>query len=213
MNFITILENTVVASTNTGITITNGFENINGTELLPKLRGLNVGRKDGSHFMRCALHTSNGGRCMPRGDLNTHGLANLLVIDCDKSVDDDGREINGAPAPLIIHQALKEMNIGHIIYGSYSHYTGTKGNRYRIILATNHPYAKEYLAPTIEACILLINKTINGYTLAYAKENNVFAQGWYYPRRPSDSTIKQLYFRVFRGRTCTCFCNANFTIN
>ncbi|MGQ3888468.1 YfjI family protein [Legionella sp. CNM-1927-20] len=198
-NFITILENTVVASTNTGITITNEFENIKGNELLTKLRELKIGNKDGSHFLRSALKTAIDGRCMPRGDLNTHSRAELLIIDCDKRVDDDGCELEGAPSPLAVHQALKEMNIGHIIYGSYSHYTGTKGNRYRIILTTNQPYTKEHLAPTIEACILLINKTINGYTLAYAKENNVFAQGWYYPRRPAESTINHLYFEFLEG--------------
>ncbi|HEH5945702.1 TPA: DUF3987 domain-containing protein [Legionella pneumophila] len=198
-NFITILENTVVASTTMGITITDNYEHIKGSELLLKLRELEVGNKDGSHFLRSALHTSIDGRCMPRRDHNTYNQAELLIIDCDKRVDESGCEIDGAPDPLAIHQALKEMNIGHIIYGSYSHYTGAKGNRYRIILATNHPYTKEYLAPAIETCILLINKSMNGYTLAYAKENNVFTQGWYYPRRPADSTIKPLYFEFLEG--------------
>lgn len=36
-NFITILENTVVASTTTGITITDNYEHIKGSELLLKL--------------------------------------------------------------------------------------------------------------------------------------------------------------------------------
>ena len=198
-DFITILKNTIVASTNAGIRTTDQFKNISGDELLDKLKQLPNGNKDGSHFMRTSLKILKNGQCTSRSDANAHSLADLLVIDCDKHVNSDGCEIEGSPNPLSIHQALKGMNIGHIIYGSHSHYTGIKGNRYRIILVANQPYTKEQLPATIEACILLINKHINGHTLAYAKENNVFAQGWYYPRCPMGSTIEHLYFEHLDG--------------
>ena len=57
------------------------------------------------------------------------------------------------------------MNIGHIICGTYSHYTGAKGNRYRIILTTKEPYTKEQLQTTIEACILRINERLDSQLL------------------------------------------------
>ena len=204
-DFITILKNTVVASTNTGIRTTDQFENISGGELLDQLRQLLNGNKDGSHFIRTALKTFNNGQCMSRSDANTHRTADLLVIDCDKHVDNGGYEIEGAPDPLIIHQALKHMDIGHVLYGSHSHYAGGKGNRYRIILATNQPYIKEQLPATIESVILLINQVINGHLLAYAKENNVFAQGWYYPRKPIGCDFETLYYEYLEGLPIAVF--------
>lgn len=200
-DFITILKNTVVASTDTGITTTDQFKNISGAELIGKLKQLPNGNKDGSHLIRTSLQVLDDGRCMPRSDTNTRKLADLVVIDCDKHVNGDGCEMEGAPDPYNIHQALKDMNIGHIIYGSYSHYTGAKGNRYRVILTTKEPYTKGQLPATIEACILRINKRLDSHVLAYAKENNVFAQGWYHPRRPIDSLIEHLYFEYLAGES------------
>ena len=147
-DFTTILNN-IVASTNTEITTTNQFKNISGNELLDKLRQLPNGNKDGSHFIRTSLKTFNNGQCMSRTDANTHSTADLLVLDCDKHIDNEGFEIEGAPDPLVIHQVLKRMDIGHVLYGSHSHYTGGKGNRYRIILAANQPYSREQLPAII----------------------------------------------------------------
>lgn len=197
-NFITILENSVVASTQTGITTTDRFENINGKDLLAQLKQLPQGNKDGSHFLRTRLITSNN-QCMPRNDSNTHSLADLIIIDCDKHIDTQGCEIEGAPEPLLVHQALKDMGIGHILYGSYSHYAGGKGNRYRIILSADQPYSREQLAPTIEQVIISLNQNLNSDLLAYAKENNTFSQGWYYPRKPLSCNAAPLYFEYLEG--------------
>lgn len=198
-NFITILKKTAVASTHTSIKATDQFKNISGNELLDKIRQPSHGNKDGSHFMRTALKIMDNGHCMPRNDANIESVANLLLIDCDKKIDGSGEEKNGAPDPLVIHSALRNLNIGHIIYGSYSHYAGDKGNRYRIIVITNKPYDKEQLPATAEALVLLINKHIDEDLLAYAKENNAFSQGWYYPRRPTDSNVDTLYFEYLEG--------------
>ena len=101
-DFITILKNTVIASTDTGVTTTNQFKNISGAELIRKLKQLPSGNKDGSHFIRTSLQVLDGGRCAPRSDANTHRLADLVVIDCDKHVNGDGGEIEGAPNPFNI---------------------------------------------------------------------------------------------------------------
>lgn len=197
-NFISILENTKVASTQAGIAITDQFQNIGGEELLEQLKQLPNGHKDGSHFLRTTLNTANT-KCMPRNDANTDSLANLIIIDCDKHIDAQGCEFEGAPDPLVVHNALKSMDIGHVLYGSHSHYAGGKGNRYRIILATDKSYSRAQLAPTVEQVILSLNQNINGQILAYAKENNVFAQGWYYPRKPMGCDADPFYFEHLNG--------------
>ncbi len=198
-NFITILENTVVASTQTVVDITDKFENISGQSLLEQIKKTPCGVKDGSHFLRTGLNISNNGICMPRNDSNIFNNANVILIDCDKQIDAQGNEIIGAVDPLEVHRALKSLNIGHVIYGSYSHYQGGKGNRYRIILTTNKPYNRAQLRVTIEQTILQINQSLKNSKLAYAKENNTFSQPWFYPRKPANSDVKTLYFEYPEG--------------
>ena len=65
--------------------------------------------------------------------------------------------------------------------------------RYRIILVTATAYSKEQLSPTVEGIVALININLSGDLLAYASENAVWSQPWYYPRKPSDSNIEPLY--------------------
>ncbi|HAT3974875.1 TPA: DUF3987 domain-containing protein [Legionella pneumophila] len=198
-DFITIIKNTEVASSEQRVRVTNRYTCITGEKLLERLRTIQMGEKDGSHFLRARLNISDDGRCMSRSDSNMESLARVLIIDCDKRINQDGQEIEGAVDPLLVHNALKKLNIGHIIYGSYSHYAGGKGNRYRIILATEKPYNKEQLAATAEALVSLINHDLDEELLAYAKENSVFAQAWYYPRRPLNSNVQSLHFEYLNG--------------
>ncbi|AMP90218.1 DUF3987 domain-containing protein [Legionella pneumophila] len=202
-NFITILHAIEIASSVQGVRQTDQYTNISGEDLLAKLSSVEHGEKDGSHFLRTALEYDDNGQCMPRGDGNTHSLARLLIIDCDKRIDCNGQEHEGAPDPLLIHQALKRNNIGHIIYGTHSHYAGGKGNRYRIILGTEQPYDKEQLSATLEVVMLVINKNLDNDLLALAKENNTFSQAWYYPRKPSGSVVSPLYFEYLEGDVVT----------
>ncbi|KTD25447.1 Uncharacterised protein [Legionella lansingensis] len=204
-DFITIIKNTEVASSEQGVRVTNRYTHITGEELLERLRTIQLGEKDGSHFLRTGLKIAEDGRCMSRSDSNLESLARVLIIDCDKRINQDGQEIEGAVDPLFVHHALKKLNIGHIIYGSYSHYAGGKGNRYRIILATENPYNKEQLAATAEALVSLINHNLDEELLAYAQENSVFAQAWYYPRRPSKSNVQSLHFEYLTGNPISVY--------
>ena len=86
-----------------------------------------------------------------------------------------------------------------MLYGSYSHYNGDKGNRYRIVLFTQSPYNHDQLAPTIESLISLINANLFGDLLASATESNTWSQPWYYPRRPINSSINDLYIENLEG--------------
>ena len=171
-DFITIIRNIEIASCNQSVRIANGYKNITGSEFLTLIKVAQQGEKDGSNFLRTYLHVNDNQQCMSRSNTNINSTAQIIIIDCDKHIDFDGQEVDGSPNPLLIHQILKDKNIGHIIYGSYSHYSGNKGNRYRIILTANCLYTKEQLLPTAEAIILLINQSLTGHLLAYAQENN-----------------------------------------
>ena len=122
-NFTAILKDSIVASSESGVIKTDGFINIIGTEFLAKLQCVPIGDKDGSHFLRTGLKMADGGaRCLSRNDNNIQSMASLLPIDCDKRVDSDGQELEGAPDPVLMSQVLMRMGIGHVIYGSHSHY-------------------------------------------------------------------------------------------
>ncbi|MCX7124360.1 MAG: hypothetical protein NTU49_01130, partial [Gammaproteobacteria bacterium] len=197
-NFTAILNNIKVASTKCGVMTTNNFENINIDDFLKNIRQITTGEKDGAHFIRTSLQVSNG-VCLPRSDSNTESLANILIIDCDKHINASGKEIEGAPDPKAIHDILQEKNIAHALYGSYSHYVGDKGNRYRIVIPTSIAYNKAQLAPTVESIVSLINSYLDGTPLANAKENNTWSQPWYYPRRPNNNTMPDLHFEYLEG--------------
>lgn len=196
-DFITILNKTVIASTKSGVTVTDQFKNITVDKNLARLKCAEIGEKDGSHFLRTALNPSEGIYCMPRSDANAESIASLLIIDCDKHIDAKGEEQDGAPDPIQVSNSLKNAGIGHIIFGSYSYYKGA--TRYRLLLVTQIPYTKEQLSTTAEAIVALININLSGAMLAYASENGVWSQPWYYPRKPKDSTIEPLYIEYLEG--------------
>ena len=194
------LSNIKIASTIRGITTTDQFTNTTGAELLEKLKHPTYGEKDGAHFIRTTIIEDNG-KCLPRSDKHAESVANLLIIDCDKRINIDDKEIDGAPDPEQIHNILKENNISHALYGSFSHYTGNLGNRYRIIIPTNVSYNKEQLPSTVEHIIGIINSSLNGEWLANARENRTWSQPWYYPRKPSGSSTLNLYYEYWNGNS------------
>ena len=195
--FITSLKKSVVASTRSGVKVTDQFKNILADKIVARFKVVEIGEKDGSHFIRTALKERAGVFCMSRGDSNAESTASLLVIDCDRSIDSNGEELDTAPNPRDVSKNLKSAGIGHILFGSYSYYCGLM--RYRIILVTNSPYSKEQLSPTAEAIVALINVNLSGNLLAYASENAVWSQPWYYPRKPSDSIVEPLYIEYLEG--------------
>jgi len=196
-DFITILENTTIASTRLGVRVTDQFKNITVDQILKRLKTAEFGDKDGSHFIRAALRSQGGLYCAPRADGNTESMARLLVIDCDKHVDSHGEEKDGAPNPNEVSKVLRDTGLGYIIFGSYSYYC--RITRYRILLVTKTPYSIQQLSPTAEAAIALININLNDNLLAYASENGVWSQPWYYPRKPANSTIETLYLEYLEG--------------
>jgi P4 family phage/plasmid primase-like protien len=199
-DFITILRNIVVASSPNGVTTNNGYQNIEGIEFLANLKRINYGKKDGSHFLRTYLRCDDSNQCLPRKDCNVENVANFVILDCDKHIDRDDKKIDGAPDAKKISGILRIHNISHVLYGSFSHYIGNIGNRYRIIIPTNRPYTKEQLSLTVESIITLINSNLDDELLVNAKENNTWSQPWYYPRKPIGSNIDNLYFEYLDGK-------------
>ncbi|MDP3559300.1 MAG: YfjI family protein [Legionellaceae bacterium] len=197
-NFITKINDIKVASSEYAVHQIGGFENITGGSFLTKI-SCSIGKKDGSHFLRTNLQEEANGRCKDRSNVNTDGLASLLIIDCDKHLESSGQEVDGAPDPLIVSQILRDKGVGHVLYGSYSHYIGDKGHRYRILLVTNRPYKCDELSPTIDTFISFLNEQLDGVLLANAKENSVWSQPWYFPRKPIDTNIEILYLDYLEG--------------
>lgn len=204
-NFTELLSKTTVAISPHGVTSTGKFGNHSGAELLAMLRKVQICKKDGSHFLRTSLKLNNNGDCLARSNINCESLANLLIVDCDKRIDEYGEILEGAPNPQEVSRVLNDHNLAHILYGSYSHYVGEKGNRYRIILLSDTPYNSSQLAPTIEALISLINIGLDRELLANATENNTWAQPWYLPRKIANSSIPDLYIEHLEGETFTVF--------
>lgn len=202
-NYIKMLPKIKVASTNSGVQVTDRFENISGSNLLAQLNTVPQGEKDGSHWLRTSLRFDDTGRCKSRSNANMEAKASVLILDCDKRITVNGEEMGGAPDPLSVSRVLKDNNIGHVLYGSYSHYTGEKGNRYRIVLIAASPYSKEQLPPTVESIVVLINiglAKLGCDLLGYAKENNTWAQPWYYPRKPMGCSVEALYLEYMEGQ-------------
>ncbi len=77
-----------------------------------------------------------------------------------------------------------------MIYSSYSH--GIKGNRYRILIGTDKPYNKAELPATVSHALTLCSGEI-----ADVKENSVWSQPWYLPRKP-DATSEAIQL-VYTG--------------
>lgn len=193
------LDNISVAVSKTGVRSTHCYVNVPANNVLAKLSSPLFGEKDGAHFLRCELQVNNMGICLPRNGSNTQSLARLLIIDCDKSYDSSTGVVDeqNAPNPFKIHEILKLNKIWHVIYGSYSYYTGF--SRYRILFITKKPYTKTELAPTVDQLIKSINDSLSERLLVNSTENCTWAQPWYIPRKPHESKIDTLYLEHTDG--------------
>lgn len=202
--FNTILDQIEVAFSNNDVRGKPVYQNISARTWVAKIRECLEGSKEGSHWLRTTLKVNNDTKqCLGRSTENTLSLASVVVIDCDKRININGEEVEGAPDPLQVSQILKDLNLAHILHGSHSHYTSEKGHRYRIVLCTDLPYKKEQLAPTVESIISQINVVLAGLgsdLLANAIENSTWSQGWYCPRKPTGSKIETLYFENTEGQ-------------
>lgn len=205
-DFITELSKTIVAHSDSDVKVNNIglYQNIPCTDLLAKLVVPTIGNKFGSHYLRSKLAINDSGQCLPRSNDNLQSLARLLLLDCDSRITSNGELLSGAPDPHLIHQILCAHNIGHVIYGTHSHYTGEKGNRYRVIMLTDTSHNKSQLASTLEDIVSIINfglieADINTNLLMNVTENKTWSQPYFTPRKQADSSIADLYLAHSKG--------------
>ena len=145
-----------------------------------------VGRKDGAYFVRgpCAEGYPS------RADAHITEAA-LVILDGDSTLDPESGEITeGAPHPMLIHEALRDLDIPHVIYSSWSHGQPNKGNKFRALIPATMPDAK-----TLSACIEWTIDQLHhaGVWLANVKENHAWSQAWYFPRKASPEAEYLVY--------------------
>lgn len=144
-------------------------------ELLEWLSHPAVDDKDGEWFMR-------GGDATVRSN-DSLKTAELLILDGDKTLDLQTGEItSGAPDPGMVHQALVDLNITHILYTTHSNdpdgVTDKPGWRYRVLIPAK--MRRDELDDCVDYIFdLLHSKEI---PLEPVKENTVWGQLWFTPR-------------------------------
>lgn len=145
-----------------------------------------VGRKDGAYFVR-GPHAEG---YPSRADAHITEAA-LLILDGDSRLDPDtGEIIPGAPHPILAHEALRDRDIAHVIYSSWSHEQPGKGNRYRVLIPAPMPDGK-----TLSACVEWAIDQLHraGIPLADVKENHAWSQAWYFPRKATPEAEYLVY--------------------
>lgn len=147
------------------------------SQLSDRLKHVRVGPKDGSYLIR-------GGdlSICKRSDENLQS-AELIILDGDSSIDPETGEIlTGAPSFHAVHDALKEMNVAHIMHTSHSN-RGSDGVvsfwKYRILIPCKMQ-SQEELTAAVDYFIAELHKRqiwING-----VNENYRWSQPWFLPR-------------------------------
>lgn len=145
-----------------------------------------VGRKHGSYFVR-GPHAEH---YPSRADAHITEAA-LLILDGDSAVDPESGEINeGAPHPMIVHEALRDLDVRHLIYSSWNHGQPGKGNKFRALIPAAIPDSKA-LSACVEWTIDQLHQA--GIWLADVKENHGWSQAWYFPRKPTPESEYLVY--------------------
>lgn len=126
-----------------------------------------VGEKYGAYFIRGGELKEN-----VRKDENLLS-AEFVIIDADSSIDNP----ESAPDPELVHKALKDDNITHLIYPSYSNDPPNK-NRYRVVIPAKLKN-KDELTKCVNWVIAFLN--IKNIPIKDVKENHTWSQPWFYP--------------------------------
>ncbi|MFE8032027.1 hypothetical protein [Thiohalocapsa marina] len=146
-----------------------------------------MGKKDGSYFVRGPFMEAQP----QRADVHITE-AELLILDGDSTLDPETGDITpGAPAPLLVHEALTGLDIPHLIYTSWSHRQPGKGNRYRVLIPAPIPDPA-----TLSACIEWTLEQLQqaGLCVADVTENHTWSQAWYMPRKAAPNAEYLTYY-------------------
>lgn len=148
--------------------------NVDFDQLCTELSNPKVGEKDGAYFVRGPVNEFG-----TRTDPNITECGVLILDGDSRIIAETGEIVEGAPPPELVHEALRDLDIQHILYTSHSH--GTKGDRYRVVIVPDRPVANQH---ELRACIDWTIQKLHdaGVWLNSVKENYSWSQPWYLPR-------------------------------
>ena len=158
--------------------------------LSDRLKHVRVGPKDGSYLIR----GGNLSICK-RADENLQS-AELIILDGDSSIDPETGEIlTGAPSFHAVHDALKDMNIAHIMHTSHSN-RGSDGVvsfwKYRILIPCKMQ-SQEELTAAVDYFIAELHK--RQIWMNCVNENYRWSQPWFLPRVSKDEEKERFVHR------------------
>ena len=127
-----------------------------------------VGQKNGDYFIR--------GLCDGTRDDKNIKTIDFIIIDGDKTTD------NGSSCvPLLaVHEVLKEKNITHVIYNSYSNDIYNNINKWRAVIPSDDIVDAETLRQGVAEIITIFHSA--SLPVCNVGENNVLSQPWFTPR-------------------------------
>jgi|GEM_PF-2288989 P4 family phage/plasmid primase-like protien len=170
------------------------FKTVSWDKLCLILKSPPVGEKEGSYI--CAGRFDND----YRNSKNMQYPHDFFILDGDSTLINN-KPVKGAPDPALVHKALKELNLQHIIFSTHSNKSvNDKYHRYRVLIPVQIASKDE-----LEACInWVIAKLHNsGAMLEDATENMTQGIPWFLPRVTKDN--KDCYYFTEHSIDCTAF--------
>jgi hypothetical protein len=144
-----------------------------------------LGNKDGSYFIRCTG--------TQRNNVDTADKAYVLILDGDSRIGEGGEILPCALSPVWVHEALKSLDIQHLIYTSHSNDSDLP--KYRAVIPCE--YSPEQLPILLD---YLFNKLHDAKVmLAPVPENRTWSQPWYFPRVPDEQRKALFEFYTYDG--------------
>ena len=170
------------------------FKTVSWDKLCENLKSPPVGEKEGSYI--CAGQFDND----YRNSENMHYPHDFFILDGDSSLI-DGIAVKGAPNPVLVHEALKELNLQHVIFSTHSNKSvNSEYHRYRVLIP-----AFISSKDTLEACINWVIAKLHGSNVMLENVAENMTQGipWYLPRVTKNN--KDDYYFAEYSIGCTAF--------
>ncbi len=142
-------------------------------EFVDKCAKPEIGPKNGDYFVRgfCAGHRSDAGMVE----------INFIIIDGDQSLEDP----HSCVPPGKVHAVLKELDITHCIYSSYSNDVINNRHKWRLIVPSDDITDAEMLAQGVAEIISVLQA--HDLPVKNVPENMVISQPWFFPRCTADN--------------------------
>jgi P4 family phage/plasmid primase-like protien len=170
------------------------FEPVSWDELCNNLKNPPIGEKEGSYI--CVGKFNNN----YRKAINVKYPHNCFILDGDSSLI-DGIAVKGAPDPVLVHEALKELNLQHVIFSTHSNKSvNSEYHRYRVLIP-----AFISSKDTLEACINWVIAKLHGFNVMLENVAENMTQGipWYLPRVTKNN--KDDYYLAEYSIGCAAF--------